>query len=71
MRRETLVVGEGDKAEYRKIRLGGRFDGRREILEGVKATERVIVAGHAAKVRPGLPVQPEPVAEKLSTPNAR
>ena len=69
--RFVLVVGEGDKAEYRKIRLGGRFDGRREILEGVKATERVIVAGHAAKVRPGLPVQPEPVAEKLSTPNAR
>ena len=67
----VLVVGEGDKAEYRKIKLGGFFEGMREIQEGVKASERVIVAGHAAKVRPGMPVAPELAANKPSTPSAR
>lgn len=57
----VLVVGEGDVAEYRRVKLGPVHEGRRVVREGLKDGERIIVTG-LQKVRPGMPVKPEPVA---------
>ncbi|MBK7876053.1 MAG: efflux RND transporter periplasmic adaptor subunit [Planctomycetes bacterium] len=57
----VLVVGPGDVAEYRKVKLGPVQDGRRIVREGLKAGERIVVTG-LQKTRPGTPVKPEPLA---------
>jgi multidrug efflux system membrane fusion protein len=56
----VLVVGEGNKAEYREITLGNPVDGLRVVRSGLKAGERVVVNG-LQRVRPGAVVQPQPV----------
>lgn len=56
-RRYVLVVGEGDKVEYRAIRTGPIFEGLRVVRDGVKAGDRVIVNG-LQRVRPGMVVKP-------------
>ncbi|MBK7643094.1 MAG: efflux RND transporter periplasmic adaptor subunit [Planctomycetes bacterium] len=57
----VLVLGEGDKAEYRKVVLGPRVGELRVIREGLKPEDRVIVTG-LQRVRPGAPVVAGPVA---------
>lgn len=52
----VLVVGAGDVAEFRLVRLGPLIDGMRVIESGLAAGERVIVNG-LQRVRPGAPVQ--------------
>ena len=52
-----FVVGEDNKVAYREVVLGQEVDGRRIVLSGIHAGERVIVDGlqHVApdvKVRP-------------------
>ncbi len=54
----VLTIGAGDVAEYRKVKLGPVHAGRRVVLEGLSADDRVIVTG-LQKVRPGMPVKPE------------
>ena len=58
-KRFVFVVGAGDKAEYREVRLGQTVDGNRVVLSGLKQGERVIVDG-VQKVGPGAPVAPQP-----------
>ena len=41
----VLVVGEGDKTEYRAVTLGAPVDGLRTVLSGLKPGERIVVNG--------------------------
>jgi RND family efflux transporter MFP subunit len=59
----VLTIGEGNKVEYRQVKLGPVIDGKRIVRSGLKPGEKIIVNGmmHA---RPGTPVTPqEQVAE--------
>jgi len=56
----VLVVGEGNKAEYREITLGAPVDGLRVVRSGLKEGERIVVNG-LQRVRPGAVVQPQVV----------
>jgi multidrug efflux system membrane fusion protein len=56
----VLVVGEGNKAEYREVALGAPVDGLRVVRSGLKAGERIVVNG-LQRVRPGAVVQPQQV----------
>lgn len=56
----VLVVGEGDKTEYRAVTLGAPVDGLRTVLSGLKPGERIVVNG-LQRVRPGDVVQPQTV----------
>lgn len=59
-RRFVLVVGEGDRLEYRAITTGPMIDGLRVVREGLKPGERIIVNG-LQRVRPGMVVKPRMV----------
>jgi len=52
------VVNEKNEVVSRPVRLGALHDGLREITEGIKPGERVIVNG-LQQVRPGIPVEPK------------
>ena len=53
----VTVVGEGEKAESRPVKMGPRVGGTDWIVEeGLKSGERVIVEG-AMKTQPGTPVK--------------
>ena len=53
----VTVVGEGEKAESRPVKMGPRVGGTNWIVEeGLKPGERVIVEG-ALKTAPGTPVK--------------
>ncbi|SDV50650.1 efflux RND transporter periplasmic adaptor subunit [Chitinasiproducens palmae] len=56
----VMVVGSGDKAEYRIVKLGSENDGLRVITDGLKSGERVVVNG-LQRVRPNDRVAPNPV----------
>jgi multidrug efflux system membrane fusion protein len=56
----VLVVGEGNKAEYREVTLGASANGLRVVLSGLKPGERIVVNG-LQRVRPGTVVQPQVV----------
>nr|WP_240788610.1 efflux RND transporter periplasmic adaptor subunit [Ramlibacter henchirensis] len=64
----VLVIGDGDKAEYREVALGAPVDGLRVVRSGLKAGERIVVNG-LQRVRPGAVVQPQPV-EMAARPEA-
>lgn len=53
----VYVLGPGNKAEFRSVSLGPTVNHMRVINHGVRAHERVIVAGQQ-KVRPGMTVRP-------------
>jgi len=44
--RKAVVIGEGDVAAVRTVRLGARDGARWEILEGLSEGERLVVRGH-------------------------
>jgi RND family efflux transporter MFP subunit len=54
----VLVIGEGNAAQFREVKLGALIDGMRVIREGLKAGDLVVVDG-LQRVRPGMPVTPE------------
>lgn len=56
----VLVVGEGNKTEYREVTLGASVDGLRTVLSGLKPGENIVVNG-LQRVRPGDVVQPQVV----------
>ena len=58
-RRYVLVVGKGNKTEYRPVELGPVVDGLRVIEQGLDPGERIVVKG---LVRPGMQVTPQPAA---------
>lgn len=53
----VYVVGEDNQVAVRPVRIGGLHDGLREIADGLKPGERVIVSG-LQLVRPGATVEP-------------
>lgn len=56
----VLVIGDGNKAEYREVQLGAPVDGLRVVTSGLKAGERIVVNG-LQRVRPGVVVAPQDV----------
>jgi membrane fusion protein, multidrug efflux system len=67
----VLVVGEGNKAEYREVTLGAPIEGLRVVTSGLKAGETIIVNG-LQRVRPGAVVAPQsvPMTAKAEIPAA-
>lgn len=57
----VTVIGEGDKAEMRPVKLGPRVGDLWLVEDGLKGGERIVVEG-VQKARPGQPVKPVPVA---------
>lgn len=43
--RSVVVVAEGERFRAAAVRIGAEADGRSEVLEGLKAGERVVVSG--------------------------
>lgn len=68
--RESYVfrVTPDSRVERADVRLGERRDGKVEILDGLKAGERIVVDG-TGKLRPGLQVADQP-APARATPQA-
>ena len=60
-KRYVLVVGVGNKAEYRTVILGQSINGVRIIRKGLNAGDRIIVSG-LQKVKPGDAISPTLVA---------
>jgi multidrug efflux system membrane fusion protein len=56
----VLVVGAGNKAEYREVTLGASVNGLRVVKGGLAPNERIVVNG-LQRVRPGALVAPQPV----------
>ncbi len=59
--RYVLVVGKGNKVEYRPVQLGPVIDGLRVVQSGLTPGETIVVNG-LQRVRPGAQVQPQRVA---------
>jgi membrane fusion protein (multidrug efflux system) len=57
---QVVVVGAGNKAEIRTVKMGPRFQDLWVVKEGVKAGETVVVEG-LQQVKPGGEVKPKPV----------
>lgn len=67
--RESFVyrVKDDDSVEQAPVKVGSRNDGRAEIVEGLKAGERIVVEG-MGKLRPGMKVtEAEPTAAAVAT----
>lgn len=58
-RRYVLVLGAGDKVEYRPVELGPIHDGLRVVANGLGPEETIIIKG---LVRPGMQVTPNRIA---------
>ena len=59
--RYVLVVGAGNKVEYRPVQLGPVIDGLRVVQSGLAPGETIVVNG-LQRVRPGVQVQAQRVA---------
>jgi multidrug efflux system membrane fusion protein len=59
--RYVLVVGTGNKVEYRPVQLGPVIDGLRVVQSGLASGETIVVNG-LQRVRPGAQVQAQHVA---------
>lgn len=57
-RKFVLVLGEGNAATYREVKIGAGFDGQRVVLDGLKPGDQVITSG-IAHLRPGSIVAPQ------------
>jgi multidrug efflux system membrane fusion protein len=70
-KRFVLVIGEGNKAEYREVRIGRLAEGGLRVIEsGLKAGETIVVNG-LQRVRPGAPVTPQTVPMEARTTGGR
>ena len=67
----VMVVGEGNRAEYREVSLGMSVEGERIVTRGLQPGERVIVDG-LQRVRSGTLLAPSPIEPTaLTTTQAR
>ena len=64
-RKFVIVVNAQNVTEYRPVQLGEIAEGHRIVRGGVQAGERVIVGG-LQRVRPGIPVAPQPVEQAVA-----
>jgi multidrug efflux system membrane fusion protein len=69
-KRYVLVLGEGNQAQYREVRIGRLVDGLRVIESGLKQGEVIVVNG-LQRVRPGAPVTPQTVPMEAQAGNGR
>jgi RND family efflux transporter MFP subunit len=53
-----FVIGNQNKVEYRRVKVGRLYEGLREVTTGLKPDEKVIVNG-LQRVRPDIEVEPE------------
>jgi RND family efflux transporter MFP subunit len=53
-----FIVNEDNKVEYRPVTIGALHHGLREVTDGLKHGERVVVNG-LLRVRPGVKVEPK------------
>lgn len=60
-KRYVWVLGPGNQVQWREVRLGGPVNGLREVVDGLKAGERVVLSG-LQRVRPGAQVAPTTMA---------
>jgi RND family efflux transporter MFP subunit len=65
--RFVLVVGPGNKVEYRTVQLGTLSDGLRVIHEGLKPGENIVVNG-LMRAQPGAVVDPQMAPPPAATP---
>ncbi|MBU1376470.1 MAG: efflux RND transporter periplasmic adaptor subunit [Alphaproteobacteria bacterium] len=65
-KRYVLVLGEGDRVQYRPVTLGRAVGEQRIVLSGLKPGERIVTAG-LQKVKPGDKVKPRLVAPPKTT----
>jgi RND family efflux transporter MFP subunit len=56
--RFVWVLDAENKAQYRKITIGPRYEGKRIVREGLGAADRIVVSG-LQRVRPGIVLAPE------------
>jgi RND family efflux transporter MFP subunit len=54
-----FLVNEKNKVEYRPVTIGALHHGLREVTDGLKSGERVVING-LLRVRPGVTVEPKP-----------
>ena len=66
----VTVVGEGDKAESRPVKMGPRVGELWLVEEGLTTADRVVVEG-GAKVAPGTPLQVEMIGPDALQPPAK
>ena len=57
-RKFVLVLGEGNAATYREIKIGAGVNGKRVVLDGLKPGDQVITSG-LTHLRPGSIVAPQ------------
>ena len=69
-KRYVLVLGEGNQAQYREVRIGRLVDGLRVVESGLKTGEVIVVNG-LQRVRPGAPVTPQTVPMEAQAGNGR
>ncbi|MBI1196773.1 MAG: efflux RND transporter periplasmic adaptor subunit [Phenylobacterium sp.] len=62
----VLVLGSGDKVQYRSVELGRAVGELRIVTEGLNPGDRIVVAG-LQKVKPGDRVTPKVAAAPVST----
>jgi RND family efflux transporter MFP subunit len=62
----VLLLGAGNKIEYRRVKLGRVIDGLRIVRQGLKPDDVVVVSG-AQRVHPGIVVNPQKVAMQGDT----
>ena len=65
-KRYVLVLGAGDKVQYRAVTLGRAVGDQRIVLTGLKPGETIVTAG-LQKVKPGDAVKPRLVAPPKTT----
>jgi RND family efflux transporter MFP subunit len=58
----VLTVTPTNTVAYRPVKLGPAVNGRRIVREGLQAGEKIVLNVVAARVRPGMPVQPQEAA---------
>lgn len=62
----VLTLTSSNTVAYRPVKLGALVDGKRLVRDGLQAGEQVVMNVVMARVRPGMTVQPQPVAAAKS-----
>lgn len=58
----VLTVTSSNTVAYRPIKLGSVMNGKRLVREGLQPGDQVVQNLVMARVRPGMPIQPQPAA---------
>ncbi len=58
----VLALGDNNTVVYRSVKLGATIDGKRVVRDGLKPGDQIVVNG-LQRVRPGMQVAPERLAE--------